>query len=180
MTDDRARYIPPAFGRPVETGKDALEAAACLLEEEGRWTRHSWYLPDVEDLNAQQPEDDPFCGNWGACLDGALRIVTIGLGKKTQFVDEDMEPAEGCLCDSCNALRRGSDSYVLWNHRWDGPEPEGVEAYTSALAAWSRYTDDTYPYGLDAVTRFNDSQPPQKGRDKVVDACRRVAASIDG
>ncbi len=179
----RVRYVPKAFGRKVETGKDALEAAACLLEEEGRWTVHSWYVGNKE--TGEQISDKPstpFCGNWAVCADGALRAVTVGFEAQTTHPEDSQGwvPDENCTCEMCVATRTGQP-VTRWNHRWDRNAPKGAKAYDAARDAWVAYSDDDFPHGFGRLTQFNDAQPMSKpeSRDKVVDAMRRVAASMD-
>jgi hypothetical protein len=77
LNTDRKVYVPPAYGKRPKNPTQALEAAAALLEEEGRWRQGEWYSHDNPTM--KEYADDPYCNGWGACADGALRIVTTGL-----------------------------------------------------------------------------------------------------
>lgn len=88
---DRKVYIPPTFGRPVENASDALESAAALLQEEGRWTKSNWY--SHHDPSMEEYKDDPFCNGWASCAEGALMIVTGGMVKyclTESYEDDDL------------------------------------------------------------------------------------------
>lgn len=72
-------YVPPTFGKNVKSASDALESAACLLEEEGRFMKSNWYLHN--DTSMDEYKDDPYCNGWGSCAEGALMLVTGGMIK---------------------------------------------------------------------------------------------------
>lgn len=175
-------YVPPTFGKEkAETAKDVLEAAALLLEEEDgkRWVRCAWYTPEAsggEPADDQpEPSENPYCGSWGACADGALRIVSMGLflhdppHKKTYI--------PGCDCDTCSQIADGTTTFE-WSSDPDS-KAEGYDAYIGARKAAEAYMvahPDEY-MGMDELILYNDVKAT---REDVVDLFRRAAANGNG
>lgn len=69
-------YVPAAYGKTPETPSEVLEAAACVLEEEGRWAQGTWFKH--HDPTHEEYKENPYCNGWSACADGALQVVTTG------------------------------------------------------------------------------------------------------
>lgn len=60
--------------RPATTVSGVLKQALDLLQEENRWRQAAWF--DGETIIDPQ---DPLCGSWGVCADGAVLAVMFGV-----------------------------------------------------------------------------------------------------
>lgn len=140
------RYVPPAFGREPTTPAEALEAAACVLEEEGRWVQSEWF--HHRDPDNAEYADNPFCNGWSACADGALQLVTIGAFRRR-------EAFEGWFISS------------VYGYYFN--DPEGRKHYELYRQA-REVIDRSVHTGL---TRFNDTL--HRTREEVVAALREGA-----
>lgn len=76
-------YVPAAYGKTPTTAAEVCDAAACLLEEEGRWLQSNWYFH--HDPTLEEYVDNPFCNGWGVCADGALQAVTVGTYRRNTW-----------------------------------------------------------------------------------------------
>lgn len=173
---DRRVYVPPTFGRPVENAADALESAACLLEEEGRSRKGDWYSHD--DLAQRKETDDPYCNGWGSCAEGALMIVTGGM-VKCALSDEAM------AADVASYRTYLDANDTLWEVDFNSADlgiiaardQKAVDIYDDAYKALLAEIRRQYPLRhFDRVYSFNDATDTT--REDIVrvmrDASKRV------
>jgi len=153
MTNISKSYVPAAFGHEPATTAEVLEAAACLLEEEGRWAKNVWF----HHHNPMDDEyiDNPFCNGWSACADGALQLVSIGVFRRTD------EP-----------VWFSSAAYATYLD--DDDNRDRRDLYHDAHRILCRTIEKrTGEWG--AVTRFNDAKSTT--REMVVETIRAAAAA---
>lgn len=153
------RYIPPAFGREPETIADALEAAACVLEEEGRWTQGTWF--HHEDPEHPDYNENPYCNGWHACADGALQIVTVGLFRGTADFGNDNGTVRAWLCNA-GAFTDCDEIKDRWAY-YEAARRVLVDAIGEGLPPWENV----------GVVGFNDTGG--RTRTEVVDMFRKAA-----
>lgn len=145
-------YVPAAYGKTPTTSSEVLEAAACVLEEEGRWAQSLWY--QHHDPTLEEYVDNPYCNGWSVCADGALQVVSMGAYRvnewRTGWFLSGLSPAYAANDEGVERYRLYADAVDL------------VEDHLSASSGRLR-----------ALTSFNDEW--QTTRGDVVAAMRGAA-----
>lgn len=146
-------YVPPAYGKTPTTPAEVLDAAACVLEEEGRWAQQHWY--QHHDREHEEFQDNPWCNGWSVCADGALQAVTLGAYRLNEW-------NAGWFISGLSPAHPDSE---------DGATRYGL--YLQALRLVEQHVSRDGV--VRAITTFNDNY--KTTRDDVVTALRDAAKS---
>jgi len=157
-------YIPPAYGHTPETPSEAIEAAATVLEEEGRWAQKTWFLH--KNPLDDEYEDNPFCNGWVTCAQGALQLVTLGVHR------QERNPTSACKpdCLSCISIWDAPGAYIGITSNSPPGTPRDVyqRAMRHINAALAETVGD-----VDSLPEYNDLE--HTTREDVVGLFRHAA-----